>query len=644
MRKAQFILLLAAGLVLTALQASAFTLWLGNGEDQYWSNTNNWNNGIGGIDDPDVRFRLGDPGDIINVDITGVTNKVMNFYATCTAYTIANNPLVFNNGTPDAAGNLIVNSSTNIQTFKNDLIFEADGSLDYVNGGTGGLIFDGSVSFTGTNEVQFSVGSLTFNNRVYAENVIRISSVDVTFAGAESNDINSIVFVGDGAALTVDTADNMPFYEGGKFQHNATDVTAVLNSANVIGDDTGINVNGKSATYTFNADEDLGNLLLRDGQLHLVLGDTVTSLSFDDSSAQDWVGGSVIITNFRSGVIQFGTDAAGLTSTQITQIATDVSGTLMMDASGYLHVVGSNDIVNVVDFSNDPAVSGVVAARAVDSDTPTGDTWNFSDTVAMIDGTAEENFGRSNLRIYGGMKTYWSPEVDYEPGNRLPSWDTVYQLQINSDGDGAGGVATEGYRGMLVWNRADFLNGAGTNAIAFNALSSMTAGFSVMNGTYRFAVNNAGTYYVSQTSFSGAGPAALGPAADNWAVISTDENYTIGTYTAQQFSDIRGVGLYMEGEETGNQVLVKLSDFQVSAGLSEIIDVEIGDVSMDTINGHVVMSWQGMAGASYAVQVREDLVTGSWSNFVEGINGIDGLISVTNSTDFSQAFFRTIAQ
>ena len=58
----------------------------------------------------------------------------------------------------------------------------------------------------------------------------------------------------------------------------------------------------------------------------------------------------------------------------------------------------------------------------------------------------------------------------------------------------------------------------------------------------------------------------------------------------------------------------------------------------------VVINWQGTNAATYALQMKTDLVFGDWSNVVENITGTDDIMSLTNATDETAAFFRTIIQ
>ncbi len=68
-----------------------------------------------------------------------------------------------------------------------------------------------------------------------------------------------------------------------------------------------------------------------------------------------------------------------------------------------------------------------------------------------------------------------------------------------------------------------------------------------------------------------------------------------------------------------------------------------GDVSVAVVSGgaEVVLCWQGQSESTYAVETTDDLISGTWSNLITSIIGIDGTIYVTNAITENQLFFRT---
>ncbi|QHI68546.1 hypothetical protein [Tichowtungia aerotolerans] len=72
---------------------------------------------------------------------------------------------------------------------------------------------------------------------------------------------------------------------------------------------------------------------------------------------------------------------------------------------------------------------------------------------------------------------------------------------------------------------------------------------------------------------------------------------------------------------------------------------EIGSISMGLSSADdVELSWTAEAVGTYVLQTRTDLLTGAWSNLVEGIAGIDGTLSVTTTPTAATAFYRIVGE
>ncbi|VGO12996.1 hypothetical protein PDESU_01550 [Pontiella desulfatans] len=216
-----------------------------------------------------------------------------------------------------------------------------------------------------------------------------------------------------------------------------------------------------------------------------------------------------------------------------------------------------------VDFALD-ANAGVIPARAADSHTDFGDTWNFSDTVPLLDGGSLPVSGNTNAVVFGGMKAGWGTSTNYNPKFVIDRANERLQLQINS------GNPPHSMEGMLLWNQAGFLNGMDSKQVVFDAESSMTVSFSAFNGTTRFAVQDGGTWYVSESTFPGTGTHTLNaPTSVRWAPVSTDGSYAIGSFDSRSLMDIRGVGIYLEMTSQNNQVNLKMEEFRMVAGVHD---------------------------------------------------------------------------
>jgi len=221
-----------------------------------------------------------------------------------------------------------------------------------------------------------------------------------------------------------------------------------------------------------------------------------------------------------------------------------------------LLAAGSASATLIVDL-NPPAIT--VNSRAAETSTTTERTWNFSDTTVLIN-----SGGGSNDKVYGGMTTGWSAAS--ESATSVVRWlnTSVFQVQVLQ------GTANTFAKGIVLWNQADFLNGADSQTVGFSAGDSLSVNFAAIGATtrdFRFVVNQGGTYYVSNVNKTDAtaGVFSIDPAAVSWRTISTDGNYTIGgTASMITLDDVKAVGLYINASRTGNQTNIQFNDFQAS--------------------------------------------------------------------------------
>ena len=140
------------------------------------------------------------------------------------------------------------------------------------------------------------------------------------------------------SSVIVNATDNNIFYDGPKIQVNGNGASIELNGANVF--DSGITVGGTNA-FSFNANknqDNMTNIIFQGaGTLNMVIDPNVTQLFFADNSVSDWNTGTLNITNFTEGVIRFGTDSNGLTSSQLSQInIVGGTGPVALNSTGYL--------------------------------------------------------------------------------------------------------------------------------------------------------------------------------------------------------------------------------------------------------------------------------------------------------------------
>ncbi len=132
----------------------------------------------------------------------------------------------------------------------------------------------------------------------------------------------------------------------------------------------------------------------------LDLGNGAGTLSFADSSAEDWTGYTLTIRNYVLGTskLRFGTSNTGLTATQLSQIKfvdyEDLPGAI--DGDGYVTpaaVVPVQPTITAIEHSEGSvkidwtAVSGSTY-RVWSKDTLTASSWDFQSDVAASGGTA----------------------------------------------------------------------------------------------------------------------------------------------------------------------------------------------------------------------------------------------------------------
>lgn len=327
--------------------ADAATVWNGSSND-LWSVSENWSAGIPGSPEVIVGFDISDSNGVVNLDVPSSGVQKLWFYSdVATNFTFSGEVLTLDSG----QANPIVNASDYIQIFNNDVVIDTTGR-DWVRPQTGaGVIFNGALTHVGSGSFQFygGPGVVEFNGKVTTDGgkslELNGAGSIYRFSNSVDNAIGGLVTLADTAhgELVVNTAPGVVFLDGSRIQVNKNG-TLTLNSANVLGDNTGITLGGAvtSCTANFNADEDLGvlNIIGSSCEFTLNLGADVDALAFNDCSGATWNSG-VIISNFRSGVISFGVNSGGLSLSQVESITAynsngdPVSG-IGLDESGFL--------------------------------------------------------------------------------------------------------------------------------------------------------------------------------------------------------------------------------------------------------------------------------------------------------------------
>lgn len=217
--------------------------------------------------------------------------------------------------------------------------------------------------------------------------------------------------------------------------------------------------------------------------------------------------------------------------------------------------------LSAVTFVNfDRAGVGVnVNSRAADNSTNFGATWAFSDTVPLVSDSA----GTNNV-VYGGLASSWVASAAHSPNLRFQTGNNL-QIQVNDLG-ADGRSAT----GMWVWIKEDFQNGLDSSNVFLGAgslLSADLANVGFLNAVFKMAVNQGGSWYVSEQSKTTVDVEVfnLDPSATNWAEIDTN-TYAIGSFAELVLDDVQGVGLYFTGDRAGTtQLNLQLRGYEAVA-------------------------------------------------------------------------------
>jgi hypothetical protein len=171
----------------------------------------------------------------------------------------------------------------------------------------------------------------------------------------------------------------------------------------------------------------------------------------------------------------------------------------------------------------------------------------FSDTTPQVIA------GGLSGTIYGG---YESVNYNAAAGPTYPGYlvrqienlgtNDALHLGTGARASGSGGR----FSGLLMWERADFLNGGSTGTLSLDSNSTITVSRLAGSGTiydFRVFLCDGNTIYVKNSNYNFAGGTAiesLNTGGQTWAVWdpSVSLSFTGGTFAAHTFTDITGVG------------------------------------------------------------------------------------------------------
>ena len=332
-----------------------------NTGNNLWMDAGNWSSGnIGNGSGHKVVIKAGNPIiDGANVQVAQI--KI----GTAAGLSAVTNISALNGGTLKLTGvnvtAVIINQNTQAQGGK-DLKFDlpltihsgqAVESVQILtsNGSASGeakVIFGSNGSLTLANDTDLKVVNVTgsksveFNNALTGSDKLIIGASNQvvfgsTFDGSAHTGIIEVLSntSGNDAKLTANVADDATFVASGNkilIENGTTGAEVILNGANIYKGD--IETRNIALKYKINKNQSgIGTVTLGSANLDLVIDDAVTSVAFADNSTSTW-SSNLVITGFKDNVISFGSNANGLTASQLAQI--DVGNTLYINSAGQI--------------------------------------------------------------------------------------------------------------------------------------------------------------------------------------------------------------------------------------------------------------------------------------------------------------------
>jgi len=121
------------------------------------------------------------------------------------------------------------------------------------------------------------------------------------------------------------------------------------------------------------------------------------------------------------------------------------------------------------------------------------------------------------------------------------------------------GNSTTSAFGEVLWQKADFLNGASATGVAFDPNSSLSYSLALAGAVARFIVQDGSTYYVSNLNFGSSTTLTDPDNSTTWATYLPTEppsslpfDASGATFSPHTFTDIQAVGYYFDSENNFN--------------------------------------------------------------------------------------------
>ena len=464
---------------------------------------------------------------------------------------------------------------------------------------------------------------------------------------ATSNALNNLTF-DNAAGVTLSAATTATNIIANKSN------TITLNTVDFL--DANLQVNGASE-LTLNVNENQANLkkIVFSGattaklKLNMATDKTVT---FTDSSTENWGTGTLEITGFQDGKIKFGSSNSGLTLTQLSQIkdSNDSSRKFALDATGYLYdhrvnLTTSIITVNspVLNFANGSAVSTitvqlkdivgnnitasggtVVVTTTAGTISAVTDNANGTYTATLTStsvGTATLGFSINSTAATNTATVTFIAVPD--PAN---STITVVSPTLNF----ANGSSVSTITVQLKDNVGNNITASGGTVVVTTTAGTISAVTDNANGTYTATLTST-TVGTATLGFTINGTAATGSATVTFIAVPDLVKSTISTSSTQIEAD---------GSTTAT-ITVHLKDAAnqniTTSGGTVIVTTDLGSISTVTNNNNgtytaTLNSSTTVGTATLGFSINGTLATGTTTvNFIVPADRANSSIS-TSST------------
>ena len=323
--------------------------------DQLWSNKNNWSNGIPNVNTAKVTLL-----DTIRIDedIEIAQIKLGNNAPNAAIISTSNTLKINGTGVTQP----IQNNAKDAQlTFDIDVVLESSDAVETIMATAGGacvITFNSDLTLKDSTSIKFvaqASRSININSKLKGEASFQVGAAStINFGvGSDNSDFTgSLRMLGNNGRLTANTADDGNFLASGStIEPDATSTGHVItiNGKNIFKG----NIKTTASTLVLNVLKDqssVGTITMGQGNLNLIIDTaSVSKIAFADNSSANWGTGLLVMSNFKDNVVSFGTNANGITESQLQQIYLFGGAEVSITSDGSLILIKDTDGDGVTD-------------------------------------------------------------------------------------------------------------------------------------------------------------------------------------------------------------------------------------------------------------------------------------------------------